>query len=177
MLTFIISTTLIILILGGAYFFLKKTQKTILVERVFNAPPEKLWKIWTDPELITKWWSPKNFTSPVIKNHFEVGGIYLFSMKSPQGKVSWNTGKYVEIIPNQKIISIMSFSDEKGTPVEASYYHIPGDWPKEIIVTVEFIALEGKTKIKVQEMGIPMVMYIFAKMGWEQQFDKIEKLI
>lgn len=50
----------------------------ITISRVFDAPREKVWKAWTDPELIKKWWGPKDFTAPRIEIDFRVGGKYLF---------------------------------------------------------------------------------------------------
>jgi uncharacterized protein YndB with AHSA1/START domain len=138
---------------------------------------DKVWANWVETEAMQKWWSPKHYTAPVIKSDFKVGGKYLFSMRSPEGKMSWNTGHYTEIVPNEKIVMTMSFSDENGNVVPASQYGLPGEWNKEIVVTTEFKSLAGKTHIKVTETGIPMMVYVFAKLGWEQQFDKFELLL
>lgn len=159
------------------FFFAKKYSATVTIERTLNAPIEKVWILWGDVEAMKKWWSPKHFTAPVIQNDFRPDGKFLFSMQAPDGKVSWNTGKYLEIIPYQKIVSTMSFSDESGNPVPAEHYGIPGDWPDSVTVTVEFADLKGKTHVTIRETGIPMIMYVFAKMGWEQQFDKFEELL
>lgn len=155
----------------------KHTTRIVVVERDFNAPVEKVWQIWTDAESMKKWWSPKSYTAPVIKNDLREGGSFLFSMQAPDGKTSWNTGKYTEVIPQQKIVSMMSFADEAGNVVPAEHYQIPGKWPNEVKITAEFKSVDGKTRVIVTEEGIPMVMYVFAKMGWEQQFDKFETLL
>jgi uncharacterized protein YndB with AHSA1/START domain len=124
-----------------------------------------------------KWWSPTGFTAPVIKNDFRVDGTFLFSMRDSNGKTSWNTGKYTEIVPRKKIVSVMSFSDENGKIVPASQYGVPGKWPEEILVTVEFEKFAGSTYVIVKETGIPLIMYVFAKMGWDQQFEKFDRLL
>jgi uncharacterized protein YndB with AHSA1/START domain len=170
---------LITLVIGLVILFsiLKRTSAVVTVERSFNAPIDKVWMLWKDPESIKKWWSPKDFTAPVIENDFRQDGTFLFSMKSPDGKMFWNVGKYTEIIPNQKVTSTLSFSDETGKVVPASHYGLPGEWPTEVTVTVQFKEIDGKTQVTVQEIGIPTIMYVFAKMGWQQQFDKFEKLL
>ncbi|WP_413289201.1 SRPBCC family protein [Bdellovibrio sp. HCB337] len=167
----------IIVILVGVFMYTSRTSSTVVVEHTLNAPVEKVWAMWNDPETIKKWWSPKGYTAPVIKNDLQVGGTFLLSMQAPDGKMHWNSGKYVEIVPNQKIVSRMAFSDENGNPIPGSQVPVPGKWPDEITVTVEFTALNGQTKVKVTEEGIPTVMSLFAKMGWQQQFDKFDELL
>lgn len=74
------------MILGIVAFFviliftLSKNQSQIHVERLVSAPVEKVWAVWTEAETIKSWWGPKDFTSPVIKNNFQVGGRYLLSI-------------------------------------------------------------------------------------------------
>ncbi|WII72614.1 SRPBCC domain-containing protein [Bdellovibrio sp. 22V] len=167
----------IVVVLGVFIYIAQKKTKTVVVEHTFNAPVAKVWTLWNDPESMKKWWGPKGFSAPVIKNDLQVGGTFLLSMKAPDGKVSWNVGKYTEVLPNEKIAAVMSFSDENGNVVPASTYGVPGEWPIEVTVTVEFKDLGDKTHIKITETGIPMIMYVFAKMGWEQQFVKFAELL
>lgn len=155
----------------------RKSSSTVYVERTFHAPVEKIWKVWNDPESMKKWWSPKDYTAPVIKNDFRVTGTFLLSMKSPKGEMFWNTGSYKEIVAHKRIVSTMSFSDENGKVVPGSEVKVPGKWPDEITVTVEFKEADGKTRVTITEVGIPLIMKMFAKMGWQQQFDKFETLL
>ncbi|TGN19153.1 SRPBCC family protein [Leptospira idonii] len=155
----------------------RKTSSTVTVSRTFQAPSDRVWFVWTDTESMKQWWSPKDFTAPVIQNDFKVGGKFLLSMKSPDGEMFWNSGTYKEIIPGKKIVSVMSFSDESGKIIPGSEVKVPGDWPDEIQATVEFQEVEGKTSVSIEEVGIPLIMKLMAKMGWEQQFDKLEVLL
>src|SRR4051812_30276601 len=59
------------------YLCMSQTQ-TIVIERIFDAPREKVWKAWTEPEHIKHWWGPKDFTAPHAKNDLHVGGKYLY---------------------------------------------------------------------------------------------------
>lgn len=172
-----ISLGILVVALGFLLLFLNKTTGTIRVTRVVEQPVDFVWQNFTSPELMKQWWSPKNFTAPVIENDARTGGRFLFSMQAPDGKISYNSGTYVDVIPQKKIVSEMAFSDEKGNPVPASTYGIPGDWPPIVRVTVEFKDMGRQTEITVTEEGIPRIMSIFAKMGWEQQFDKFEILL
>ena len=57
-----------------------------VITGIFDAPRELVWKAWTDPERLMRWWGPKNFTSPVSKIDLRVGGTYLNCMRSLEGK-------------------------------------------------------------------------------------------
>ena len=94
------------------------------ITRVFDAPREVVWKAWTNPEYVMKWWGPKGFTAPVCRMDFRVGGKYLCCMRSPDGQEFWNGGEYHEIVPNEKIVSSMYFADANGNKVDASAYGI-----------------------------------------------------
>ncbi|QNI35384.1 SRPBCC family protein [Edaphobacter albus] len=91
----------------------------MVVTRIFDAPRELVWKAWTDPKYIMQWWGPKGFTAPVCEMDFRVGGKLLCCMKAPDGQIcGWNTVEYYEIVPYEKIVSSMYFSDSKGNKID-----------------------------------------------------------
>jgi uncharacterized protein YndB with AHSA1/START domain len=90
----------------------------IAIERIFDAPPELVWKAWTEPDHVMRWWGPETFTSPAVEIDFRVGGKYLFAMQSPEyqdGRTGWSTGVYREIVPFERIVCTMGMADEKPT--------------------------------------------------------------
>ncbi len=90
----------------------------MVVTRVFDAPRELVWKAWTEPKYVMQWWGPTGFSAPVCQMDFRVGGKSLFCMKSPDGQEFWNACEYHEIVPHEKIVSSMYFSDAAGNKVE-----------------------------------------------------------
>jgi len=91
----------------------------MVVTKVFDAPRELVWKAWTDPKYIMQWWGPKGFTAPVCEMDFRVGGKLLCCMAAPDGQIcGWNAVEYYEIVPFEKIVSLMYFSDSKGNKVD-----------------------------------------------------------
>src|SRR6188768_3715234 len=121
-------------------------ESTLTLSRVFDAPVELVWKAFTDPNRIVKWWGPKNFTTPFAKLDFRIGGKYLYCMRSPEGQDIWTTGIYKEIIILKKIVSSDSFADEKGNVVHASHYGMGDDFPTELEITSLFESQGAKTK-------------------------------
>jgi uncharacterized protein YndB with AHSA1/START domain len=107
----------------------------MVVTRVFDAPRELVWKAWTDPKYVMQWWGPKGFTSPVCRMDFRVGGKYLICTTTPDGQEFWHGGEYHEIVPLEKIVSSMYFSDAKGNKVE------PAD------LGIEHEAIEGANDV------------------------------
>lgn len=99
-------------------------MERMVVSRVFDAPPELVWKAWTDPKYVMQWWGPKGFTAPFCEMDFRVGGKFLYCMRAPDGQEFWNGGEYHEIVPHEKIVSSMYFSDSKGNRVEPAHYGI-----------------------------------------------------
>ena len=89
----------------------------------------------------------------------------------------WNTGTYKEVVANKKIVSTMSFSNENGNNHSRLASISPGRWPNDITVIVEFNEPEGKARVTVTEVGVPLIAYPFMKIGWAQQFDKIQLLL
>jgi uncharacterized protein YndB with AHSA1/START domain len=167
----------IALMLALSVFVARKIHTTVCMERTFNASVEKVWKVWNDPDSIKKWWGPKNYTAPVIRNDVRVGGTYLWAMKSAKEEMFWNTGTYKEVVPNKKIVSTMSFSNESGRAIPGSDVPVPGQWPDEITVIAEFSESGRKTRVTVTEVGIPLIVVVLSKIAWSQQFDKIQRLL
>ena len=90
----------------------------MVVTRVFDAPRELVWKAWTDAKYVMQWWGPKGFTSPACKMDVRVGGKSLLCMRTPDGYEGWNAVEYHEIVPYEKIVSSMYFSDSEGNKID-----------------------------------------------------------
>lgn len=148
-------------------------NKELVITRTFNAPRELVWKAWTEPDRMMKWWGPKGFTSPVCKIDLREGGKYLYCMRSPDGKDYWSTGTYREIVPMERIVCTDSFSDPNGNVVSASEYGMEG-FPMELQVTITLEEKDGKTRMTVHHEGIPEgKMKEQTEAGWNESFDKL----
>jgi uncharacterized protein YndB with AHSA1/START domain len=153
-------------------------KNELVITRVFNAPPERVWKAWTDPEQARQWWGPKGFTAPVIQSDLRVGGKYLYCMRSPEGKDYWSTGTYKEIVPPRHIVITDSFADEHGNVVPAAHYGMEGEFPLELTVDVTFEEVKGGTKFTLRHIGMPAGENSdLARQGWSESFDKLDAVL
>jgi uncharacterized protein YndB with AHSA1/START domain len=163
---------LVVLVIVGL-----EVRTTGTYERTFNAPSDKVWRVWTDEDSVKRWWGPTGYTAPYIRNDLRLNGTYLWAMKSPKGKMSWNTGSYTEVVPNRRIVSTLSFADETGQALPGSKAPVPGRWPDTVTVIVDFNEERGDTKVTVTEIGLPLFVKLVSGIAWNQQFDKIQRLL
>ena len=130
--------------------------KKIHVSREFNAPIEKVWKAFTDPELLVKWIAPKPFTAEAKIADFTVGGIWLYTMVSPEGQKHWVYAKFTAIENGSAISQTGMFCDGDGNPV--------ADAPKSYRDT-KFLSIEDVYKRQpdvrcaISLPGVAMMMF------------------
>ena len=81
------------------------------LERVVDVAPEKVWKAWTDPEHLVKWFTPAPWKTIACEIDLRPGGIFSATMQSPDGQVIPPTpGCYLEVVPNRRLV----FTDALG---------------------------------------------------------------
>lgn len=154
-----------------------QATRELTITRVFDAPRELVWKAWTDPEQLMRWWGPAMFTAPIWKMDLRVGGKYLFCMRSPDGKDYYATGVYQKIDPPKELVYTDSFADAEGNVVPGSYYGFAEDFPSDLLVTVTFEELDGKTKMTLRHAGFPAGESELAQGGWNESFDKLAEFL
>jgi len=153
-----------------------ETAQALQLTREFDIPLEMVWRAWTDPEELKKWWGPKTFTCPHSEIDLRVGGKYLHCMRGPDGTDYWSTGLYREIVPGEKIVCTDCFADEQGNVVPATHYGFDETFPPEMLVTVTFKARGNNTTLTLQHAGVDRITETDrANMaqGWNESFDKL----
>jgi len=80
------------------------SDRELSITRTLNAPIELVWKVWTEPEHISKWWGPNGFTNTIYKMEVKPGGIWDFTMHGPDGTDFKNQNMYVEVVKYEKLI-------------------------------------------------------------------------
>ena len=110
-------------------------DRVLKIERVFDAPRSLVFKAWTEPEHITKWWGPRGFKSTVLKNELRPGGAYRIHMLGPDGD-HWSQGVYREVVPPERLVMVGSWADANGNPTRP-----------ETTLTLLFEDVGGKTKL------------------------------
>ncbi|WP_339218096.1 SRPBCC domain-containing protein [Paenibacillus sp. FSL W7-1332] len=126
----------------------EQSKQGLLLSRVFNAPRELVFKVWTDPEHFGKWWGPQGYSLEVITMDVRPGGMFLGCQKSPDGnQAMWGKFVYQEVIVPEKLVFIQSFSDEEGNTIRAPFN---ANWPLEIMNIITLEEIDGKTTLTMQ---------------------------
>ena len=76
----------------------------LLLIRTLNAPREKVYRCWTDPTLLTQWFTPPPFTTSFAETDVRAGGSSLITMRGPDGVEYPNRGVYLEVVPNERLV-------------------------------------------------------------------------
>jgi uncharacterized protein YndB with AHSA1/START domain len=115
-----------------------KAERKLIVERVFDAPRELVWKAWTEPEHMARWWGPRGWTTTNERMDVRPGGVWHYCMRGPEGAESWGKSVYREIVEPERLVYYDVFSDSDGNTVEG----MPG-----MLITLELADLGDKTKL------------------------------
>jgi uncharacterized protein YndB with AHSA1/START domain len=91
-------------------------DRELILSRLIDAPPEKLFRAWTDPALLVEWFAPLPWTTARAELDVRPGGASLVVMRGPDGTEFPNRGVYLEVVPNRRLV----FTDAYSTAWEPS---------------------------------------------------------
>ncbi len=149
-------------------------DQTLTITRVFNAPRSLVFKAWTEPERVMRWWGPKGFTLPFCTIDLRPGGVCRYDMRSPEGQDFWSQGVYREIVEPERIVCTDTFADEQGNVVSPEHYGVSPDWPVEATIRVTFTERAGKTRLTLDHFPLPAGREReLCEQGWDESLDKL----
>ena len=148
----------------------------VVIERVFDAPRERVFDAFTRPEHLRKWWGPNMVTIPLAEFDARPGGRIFIAERDPDGAMRYIAGVVLEIERPSRLVFAIHFADADGRrvapPVGAG---LPGNWDDEIVSSV-MLSAEGRgtrVSIGVQRSGVTPVWAELARMGWAESLDKL----
>lgn len=80
------------------------SDRELVLTRILNAPREKLYRCWTEPALITQWFTPPPYLTVAAEVDVRPGGSSVITMQSPEGQQIPNRGIYLEVVPNERLV-------------------------------------------------------------------------
>lgn len=108
----------------------------ILVTREFNAPKELVYKAYTTPELIERWWTAKRGAMRICEVDLRVGGKWRYVMDAEAGFEVGFHGEFLEIVPNERLVSTEVY---EGAPVPE------GEEEHAVVNTLTLTEIDGRT--------------------------------
>lgn len=146
-------------------------EHELILKRVLDAPKEKLYRCWTEPELIKQWFAPKPFSVSKVENDLRPGGGSTVVMRSPDGQEFPNPGIYLEIVPNKRLVFTDAFSAgyvPAGEPFMVAEVTFEDAGAGKTRYTAKARHWTAEAKAKHEQMGFHQ--------GWGQCADQLEKL-
>ncbi|MFQ5624282.1 MAG: SRPBCC domain-containing protein [Paracoccaceae bacterium] len=152
-----------------------------VLDRIFDAPREMVWRAWTDPELLSRWYGP-NIETIIHKFDPRPGGVWLNEMKWGE-KSDLSKMEFKEVMPQEKLVWHHSSTD-------ADWNIIPNpmmaDWPRVVLTTVTFTDAGAKTNVRLtwapheaNEAEIACFAGAVSNMGkgWESGYAIIDEIL
>ena len=144
----------------------------LVIELILDAPKEKLFRCWTEAELLKQWFAPKPWTTPSAKMDVKPGGASLIIMRSPEGQEFPNAGQYLEVIPNAKLVFSDAFVGDwvpkEGAPFFVGVLTFEDAGPGKTKYTARARHWTAEAKAQHEQMGfVP---------GWTQCARQLEEL-
>jgi uncharacterized protein YndB with AHSA1/START domain len=141
-------------------------EREIVLTRVFHAPRELVFRMWTEAELLRLWWGPKEFTNPVCEVDLKPGGSYRIVMRAPDGSQFPCAGVYREISRPGRLVFTNNAIGEDGALL------------LEGLTTVVFEEHAGRTTLTLRTRAKAVVDFARAfltgmEAGWSQSLDKL----
>jgi uncharacterized protein YndB with AHSA1/START domain len=137
-------------------------NQRLVISRVIAASRDKVFRKWTQPEELRRWWGPGGFTCPEAQIDLRPGGTYRLVMQPPAGEQMVLTGTYREVSPPELLVYTWRW--EIGPPASGA----------ESLVTVEFHEHGAKTEVVITHDRFPadhdLTQY---RSGWEEGLEKL----
>ncbi len=138
---------------------------TVRFHRVLKAPPERIYRAFLDPDAMTKFLPPHGFTGRVLEMDARVGGVYRMQFTNfSSGHTHAFGGKYLELVPNEKIVNTDLFDDP----------NLPG----QMITTISLKAVSCGTELTAVQEGIPAAIPVeMCYLGWQETLALLAQLV
>jgi uncharacterized protein YndB with AHSA1/START domain len=143
------------------------TDEQILITREFDAPRRLVYRAWTTPELVRRWWSGRRGAMTVADIDLRVGGSWRYVMVAEGGHEVAFHGEYRELVPDERIVTTEVF---EGMPGEG------------VLDVVTFREADGRTTLELLvECGSratrDVIMQTGMEAGMQEQMDRLEQLV
>lgn len=151
-----------------------------IITRELDAPRELVWKVWSEPAHLAKWFGPKGSTVLMSEMDLRPGGTYRFGLRGPGGDM-YARWTFRDVVPGERLTTINEFTDAGGKAIPAPFAEA---WPVKMISTVYFEAI-GPARTRVTVRWAPFEATaaeakVFAdnkgsmNQGWTGTFEKLE---
>lgn len=127
------------------------TAREVVITREFDAPRELVFRAWTHPEQLRRWYAPDGCAIHFKRIDVRPGGMFHSCVRTPDGHDCWCTGVYREIVAPERIVYTLTIADEQGNAVGPTDVGMDPNWPRETTVTVTLAERDGRTTLTLRQ--------------------------
>jgi uncharacterized protein YndB with AHSA1/START domain len=151
----------------------------LVIERVFDAPRERVFDVFTQPQHLQKWWGPKMVGIPVAEFDARPGGKIFIAERSPDGAMDYIAGVVREIERPSRVVFAIHFADAEGRRIAPpAGTGLPVGWTDEIVSSITFTAEARHTRVTIRTLsGFTAEWGELARAGWGESLDKLANAI
>lgn len=144
------------------------------ITRTFDAPRSLVFRAWTDPDRLARWFAPTGCTIAFRALDPRPGGRFHSCIRTPDGHECWCVGEYREVAPPDRLVFTMAVADAAGDRADPAAVGMDPDWPAETVVTVTFVEAGGQTKLTLhQTVSEALAKRTGAHPSWLQMLDRL----
>ena len=152
--------------------------RTLVIERIFDAPRELVFDAWTKPEYLLRWFAPRDCKIRFAELDVRPGGRFHSCLHNPTFGDCWCVGVYKEIVRPERIVYSLAVADSAGNEIDSAQAGHDAKWPRETLVTVTFEDLRGSTRLTLEQNVLEsLARQTGAHPGWVQMLDRLGELI
>ncbi len=123
----------------------------VTIARTIDAPRALVFRMWSRPELLMRWYAPRRCRLEVLHFEFREGGEFRYRILEPDGGGCTCSSVFTQIVAPERIVYSLCFSDEQGRFATAKSAGADEDWPDRTTVTVTFIESGGRTTMTLHQ--------------------------
>src|SRR5436190_2898111 len=141
-----------------------KEKTRLEISRVIEAPRDRVYAAWTDPEQLKQWFGPQNVKTRELVADARVGGTFRWDIINSEGEEMTMRGEFRELQPDKKIVFTWQWEDDE-------------DWEqRDSVVTVELSDCDGGTEVRLTHEQLPSEESRERHTeGWQSVLNKLEK--
>lgn len=138
----------------------------LVIERVFDAPRELVFKAWTDPRLALNWWGPRDYPARNVEMDVKPGGKWRCCLRSAEtGEELWHGGVFREVVPPRRLVFTFSWEED-------------GERGHETLVTITFAEERGNTRMRLRQAPFDTADNRDShRGGWNSALDRLAEFV
>jgi uncharacterized protein YndB with AHSA1/START domain len=141
---------------------------TVRITREFDAPPDKVFRAWTDPDLVARWLGPRSVTTRIDNWDARTGGSYRYAAERDGEEIAWFYGSFHEVRPNERLVQTFTWEGmPDGVSLDTMTFEDLGNGRTRVVGLSVVDSMEARNAIMASGMDV----------GVQEGYQKLDELL